>query len=286
MLNQSPKYVDSQYFGCNLCFVSHYWEGDNSISVSHSVCGVVSLALCIVFLIIAQFQRGDGPKMAFQTAGSSNRSIHKNKESKKQPNLTYRSTQNNSFDKDREFDSKKTSNDLNSSYDKGHSGTNYSSEPHGYDYSTTQEKKEKFSDQSSVFSKPPLYRRGDNSSSYPDKKKHRTVRQKEKISANPTFLTESNEYSPSQPNSDRQPKQQERHKRDREEQLRQRAEEGDRRRQRERDDQEMRELEQLEQERRQRESRDREEQRKGDQEAEEWMKKMEGEKRQRESEGT
>ncbi|XP_071137400.1 lebercilin-like isoform X1 [Mytilus edulis] len=201
-----------------------------------------------------EFQRGDGPKMAFQTAGSSNRSIHKNKESKKQPNLTYRSTQNNSFDKDREFDSKKTSNDLNSSYDKGHSGTNYSSEPHGYDYSTTQEKK------------------------------HRTVRQKEKISANPTFLTESNEYSPSQPNSDRQPKQQERHKRDREEQLRQRAEEDDRRRQRERDDQEMRELEQLEQERRQRESRDREEQRKRDQEAEEWMKKMEGEKRQRESE--
>ncbi|XP_076078639.1 uncharacterized protein LOC143048705 isoform X2 [Mytilus galloprovincialis] len=261
-----------------------------------------------------EFQRGDGPKMAFQTAGSSNRSIHKNKESKKQPNLTYRSTQNNSFDKDREIDSKKTSNDLNSSYDKGHSGTNYSSEPHGYDYSTTQEinrnsdegifskpmlsnrrennpyqlsyekKKEKFSDQSSVFSKPPLYRRGDNSSSYPDKKKHRTVRQKEKISANPTFLTESNEYSPSQPNSDRQPKQQERHKRDREEQLRQRAEEDDRRRQRERDDQEMRELEQLEQERRQRESRDREEQRKRDQEAEEWMKKMESEKRQRESE--
>ncbi|XP_076078650.1 uncharacterized protein LOC143048705 isoform X12 [Mytilus galloprovincialis] len=115
-------------------------------------------------------------------------------------------------------------------------------------------------------------------------KKHRTVRQKEKISANPTFLTESNEYSPSQPNSDRQPKQQERHKRDREEQLRQRAEEDDRRRQRERDDQEMRELEQLEQERRQRESRDREEQRKRDQEAEEWMKKMESEKRQRESE--
>lgn len=96
--------------------------------------------LCVLFfLIIAQFQRGDGPKMAFQTAGSSNRSIHKNKESKKQPNLTYRSTQNNSFDKDREFDSKKTSNDLNSSYDKGHSGTNYSSEPHGYDYSSTQE---------------------------------------------------------------------------------------------------------------------------------------------------
>ncbi|CAG2213755.1 unnamed protein product [Mytilus edulis] len=224
-----------------------------------------------------EFQRGDGPKMAFQTAGSSNRSIHKNKESKKQPNLTYRSTQNNSFDKDREFDSKKTSNDLNSSYDKGHSGTNYSSEPHGYDYSTTQEKKRSFLINHQYFPNLP-YTEGEITPAVTQTRKTQDCPSERKISANPTFLTESNEYSPSQPNSDRQPKQQERHKRDREEQLRQRAEEDDRRRQRERDDQEMRELEQLEQERRQRESRDREEQRKRDQEAEEWMKKMEGKK--------